>query len=135
MSADGQVGKGSPLETRWHCQDCGNNGAPRESTEIPCLRGAGPALALARGMANGHAKAGANTHANTRGNTGAGLGTDRAHHDAPATSGAGPHGTVVVVGGSGGMTERYREVLAERGLEMRHFENRVPNGTRRLLGK
>lgn len=44
-------------------------------------------------------------------------------------------GAVIVVGGSGGMSERYREVVEERGLELRHFENRVPNGTRRMLGK
>ena len=42
---------------------------------------------------------------------------------------------VVVVGGSGGMSERYREIVEERGLELRHFENRVPNGTRRMLGR
>jgi hypothetical protein len=44
-------------------------------------------------------------------------------------------GAVIVVGGSGGMSERYREVVEERGLELRHFENRVPNGTRRILGR
>jgi hypothetical protein len=44
-------------------------------------------------------------------------------------------GSVVVVGGSGGMSERYREIVEARGLELRHFENRVPNGTRRILGK
>jgi uncharacterized protein DUF2325 len=43
--------------------------------------------------------------------------------------------TIVVVGGSGGMSGRYREIAAERGLELRHFENRVPNGTRRILGR
>ncbi len=48
---------------------------------------------------------------------------------------AGSKGAVVVVGGSGGMSDRYREVVEERGLELRHFENRVPNGTRRVLGK
>ncbi|MBX3214503.1 MAG: DUF2325 domain-containing protein [Labilithrix sp.] len=42
---------------------------------------------------------------------------------------------VIVVGGSGGMSDRYREVVEARGLELRHFENRVPNGTRRILGK
>ncbi|MBX3208953.1 MAG: DUF2325 domain-containing protein [Labilithrix sp.] len=42
---------------------------------------------------------------------------------------------VIVVGGSGGMSERYREVVEARGLALRHFENRVPNGTRRILGK
>lgn len=44
-------------------------------------------------------------------------------------------GSVVVVGGSGGMSERYREIVEERGLELLHFENRVPNGTRRILGR
>src|SRR5688572_11431043 len=48
---------------------------------------------------------------------------------------AGAKAAVIVVGGSGGMSERYREVVEERGLELRHFENRVPNGTRRILGK
>jgi Uncharacterized protein conserved in bacteria (DUF2325) len=42
---------------------------------------------------------------------------------------------VVVVGGSGGLSERYRAVVEERGHELQHFENRVPNGTRRLIGK
>ena len=44
-------------------------------------------------------------------------------------------GAVIVVGGSGGMSERYRAIVAERGLELRHFEKRVPNGTRRVLGR
>lgn len=44
-------------------------------------------------------------------------------------------GMVVLVGGNGGMSERYREVLEERGLTLRHFEKRVPNGTRRTLGR
>ena len=35
-------------------------------------------------------------------------------------------GSVIVVGGSGGMSERYRAIVEERGLELRHFENRVP---------
>jgi hypothetical protein len=47
----------------------------------------------------------------------------------------GMRGAVIVVGGSGGMSERYRAVVAERGLELRHFENRVPNGTRRFVGR
>ncbi len=42
---------------------------------------------------------------------------------------------VVVVGGSGGLSDRYRAIVEERGLELRHFENRVPNGTRRILGR
>lgn len=43
-------------------------------------------------------------------------------------------GAVIVVGGSGGLSDRYREIARERGLELRHFEQRVPNGTRRILG-
>lgn len=43
-------------------------------------------------------------------------------------------GTVIIVGGSGGLSDRYRSIVEERGLELRHFENRVPNGTRRILG-
>src|SRR4051812_36565491 len=44
-------------------------------------------------------------------------------------------GSIVVVGGSGGMSERYRAIVQERGLELRHFEKRVPNGTRRIVGR
>jgi hypothetical protein len=50
-------------------------------------------------------------------------------------TGATSKGTVIVVGGSGGLSNRYREIVEERGLELRHFENRVPNGTRRILGR
>jgi hypothetical protein len=50
-------------------------------------------------------------------------------------AGDGMRGAVIVVGGSGGMSERYRAVVAERGLELRHFESRVPNGTRRFVGR
>src|SRR4051794_22525995 len=42
---------------------------------------------------------------------------------------------VVVVGGSGGMSDRYREIVEARGLELRHFENRVPNNLRKIAGK
>ena len=51
------------------------------------------------------------------------------------TVGHGTKGAVVVVGGSGGMSNRYRAIVEERGLELRHFENRVPNGTRRMVGR
>lgn len=47
----------------------------------------------------------------------------------------GAKGAVIVVGGSGGLSQRYRAIAAERGLELRHFEKRVPNGTRRILGR
>jgi len=43
--------------------------------------------------------------------------------------------TVLILGGNGGMSDRYREVIEERGLVLRHFEQRVPNGTRRIVGK
>jgi hypothetical protein len=47
----------------------------------------------------------------------------------------GMKGAVIVVGGSGGMSERYRAIVAARGLELRHFENRIPNGMRRIVGR
>ena len=46
----------------------------------------------------------------------------------------GHEGTLVLVGGSGGMSERYREVTEAGGLSLRHFEKRVPPGVRRTLG-
>jgi hypothetical protein len=46
-----------------------------------------------------------------------------------------PRASVIVVGGSGGLSDRYRDIVEERGLELRHFEKRVPSGTRRILGR
>ena len=43
--------------------------------------------------------------------------------------------TVLVIGGSGGMSNRYRDVVEERGCSLRHYENRVPAGVRRGSGK
>lgn len=43
-------------------------------------------------------------------------------------------GAIVLAGGNGGMFDRYRDVAAERGLELCHFEKRVPNG-RRVAGR
>jgi hypothetical protein len=43
--------------------------------------------------------------------------------------------TVLVIGGSGGMSGRYRDVVEEQGLSLRHYENRVPPGARRDIGK
>jgi hypothetical protein len=43
--------------------------------------------------------------------------------------------TVLVIGGSGGMVSCYRDVVEERGLSLRHYENRVPPGARRGAGK
>jgi hypothetical protein len=51
-------------------------------------------------------------------------------NDAPGTKAA-----VIVVGGSGGMSDRYRDVAEAHGLDLRHFEKRVPNGTRRIAGR
>ena len=52
-----------------------------------------------------------------------------------ASSSTGSKGAVVVVGGSGGMSTRYREIVEDRGLELRHYEKRGPNGTRRIVGR
>lgn len=43
--------------------------------------------------------------------------------------------TVLVIGGSGGMSERYRDVVEKHGWSLRHFENRIPPGTRRGVGR
>ncbi len=38
--------------------------------------------------------------------------------------------TVLVVGGNGGLSDRYREVAAEVGWELVHYEKKVPPGAR-----
>ncbi|HEY8377221.1 MAG TPA: DUF2325 domain-containing protein [Nannocystis sp.] len=43
--------------------------------------------------------------------------------------------TVVVVGGHGGMSSRYREVVQRFGWSLRHFEQRIPPGLRHGAGK
>jgi hypothetical protein len=43
--------------------------------------------------------------------------------------------TVLVIGGSGGLSSRYRDVVEERGWSLRHYENRLPPGARRGAGK
>lgn len=43
--------------------------------------------------------------------------------------------TVLVIGGSGGMSDRYRDVVEEHGCSLRHYENRLPSGARRDIGK
>lgn len=43
--------------------------------------------------------------------------------------------TVMVVGGNGGLSSRYREVVEEHGASMRHFEKKVPASARRDAGK
>ena len=39
----------------------------------------------------------------------------------------GQRGTVVIIGGKGGMFARYREAVESRGYELRHYERRVPS--------
>ena len=43
--------------------------------------------------------------------------------------------TVLVIGGSGGLANRYRDVVEKRGWSLRHYENRLPPGARRASGK
>jgi len=43
--------------------------------------------------------------------------------------------TVLVIGGSGGMSNRYRDVVEKRGWSLRHYENRLPAGVRKGSGK
>ncbi len=43
--------------------------------------------------------------------------------------------TLVVVGGHGGMSSRYREVAQRKGWSLRHFEQRIPPGLRHTAGK
>jgi hypothetical protein len=43
--------------------------------------------------------------------------------------------TVMVIGGCGGMSSRYREVVERHGVELRHFEKKVPPSARRDTGK
>lgn len=38
--------------------------------------------------------------------------------------------TVMVVGGNGGMSDRYREVVAKHGLSLQHYEKKVPPAAR-----
>jgi len=44
-------------------------------------------------------------------------------------------GTVLVIGGSGGMSSLYRNVVEKQGLALRHYENRLPSDARRSVGK
>lgn len=42
---------------------------------------------------------------------------------------------VVVVGGHGGMSSRYRDVAKKFGMSVRHYEQRLPPGLRHSIGK
>ena len=80
----------------------------------------GPGLALSLGMSK-------HTHSGKKPATPSSL--------SATASSLGGKGAVVVVGGSGGLSERYRAIVEGRGMELRHFENRVPNGARHGLGR
>lgn len=43
--------------------------------------------------------------------------------------------TVLVIGGSGGLSSRYREIAERKGLSLRHYENKIPPGARHGVGK
>jgi NAD(P)-dependent dehydrogenase (short-subunit alcohol dehydrogenase family) len=43
--------------------------------------------------------------------------------------------TVLVVGGKGGLSQHYRDAVAEEGYELLHFENKLPAKGRHGLGK
>jgi hypothetical protein len=42
---------------------------------------------------------------------------------------------VLVIGGNGGLSDRYRDVAEAHGCELRHFEKRVPAGARHGVGR
>lgn len=41
----------------------------------------------------------------------------------------------MVIGGSGGMSSRYRDVVERHGASLRHYEKKVPPSARRDAGK
>jgi len=43
--------------------------------------------------------------------------------------------TVLVIGGNGGLSGRYRDVAESHGLSLRHYETKVPSAVRREAGK
>jgi len=43
--------------------------------------------------------------------------------------------TVLVVGGNGGLSDRYREVAAEHGWDLVHYEKKVPPGARHGIAR
>ena len=60
--------------------------------------------------------------------------TDHERRAGEAKGDRAPH-TVLVIGGSGGLSSRYRDIVEQRGFALRHYENRVPAGARRSVGK
>jgi hypothetical protein len=43
--------------------------------------------------------------------------------------------TVMVIGGSGGLSRRYRDIVEEHGGSLRHYEKRLPSGARKGGGR
>jgi hypothetical protein len=43
--------------------------------------------------------------------------------------------TVIVVGGAGGLFDRYRAIVEKHGYSLQHYEQRVPAGARRAVGR
>lgn len=41
----------------------------------------------------------------------------------------------MVIGGSGGLSSRYRDVVERHGVSLRHYEKKVPASARRDAGK
>jgi hypothetical protein len=52
-----------------------------------------------------------------------------------ATAKANGGGTVYVIGGSGGLSSRYRDVVEAKGLSLKHVETKFPSSLRRNVGK
>lgn len=43
--------------------------------------------------------------------------------------------TVVVVGGHGGMSSRYRDIAKKFGYSVKHYEQRIPPGIKHSIGR
>lgn len=42
--------------------------------------------------------------------------------------------TVMIIGGNGGLSSRYRDIVEKHGVSMRHYEKKVPPSARRDAG-
>jgi hypothetical protein len=61
--------------------------------------------------------------------------TQRHSRSGATTNTARAEQTVVVVGGHGGMSSRYREIVERHGASLRHYETRLPPGARHGRGR
>jgi hypothetical protein len=61
--------------------------------------------------------------------------THQAKHTSESTSESASESTVVVVGGHGGMSSRYRDVAKKFGWSVKHYEQRLPPGLRHSIGR